>query len=129
MDVNGNPANKLVGLQSVTLGPGDGAVVEFTLDEPGTYPSVNHAFGHASQGAVGLLQASSSRSGVFDRRIRAKGTGILLMGILAAIHSAVDQAPLGDRRLRCVSGSLRNTCHTAWILRAERCAARGPTGA
>jgi nitrite reductase (NO-forming) len=56
--VNGNPANKLVGLQSVTIGPGDGAVVEFTLDEPGTYPFVNHAFGHASHGAVGLFQAS-----------------------------------------------------------------------
>jgi nitrite reductase (NO-forming) len=56
--VNGNPANKLVGLQSVTIGPGDGAVVEFTLDEPGNYPFVNHAFGHASHGAVGILQAS-----------------------------------------------------------------------
>ncbi len=56
--VNGNRANKLVGLQSVTIGPGDGAVVEFTLDEPGTYPFVNHAFGHASHGAVGLFQAS-----------------------------------------------------------------------
>ncbi|HEY7031187.1 MAG TPA: multicopper oxidase domain-containing protein, partial [Thermomicrobiales bacterium] len=56
--VNGNPANKLVGLQSVSIGPGDGAVVEFTLDEPGSYPFVNHAFGHASHGAVGIFQAS-----------------------------------------------------------------------
>jgi nitrite reductase (NO-forming) len=56
--VNGNPSNKLVGLQSISIGPGDGAVVEFTLDEPGSYPFVNHAFGHAAQGAVGLLQAS-----------------------------------------------------------------------
>lgn len=56
--VNGNPANKLVGLQSISIGPGDGAVVEFTLDEPGSYPFVNHAFGHASHGAVGILQAS-----------------------------------------------------------------------
>ncbi|HKG25134.1 MAG TPA: multicopper oxidase domain-containing protein, partial [Thermomicrobiales bacterium] len=56
--VNGNPANKLVGLQSVSIGPGDGAVVEFTLDEPGSYPFVNHAFGHASHGAVGVFQAS-----------------------------------------------------------------------
>ncbi|HEY8448031.1 MAG TPA: multicopper oxidase domain-containing protein [Thermomicrobiales bacterium] len=56
--INGNPANKLVGLQSVTIGPGDGAVVEFTLDEPGEYPFVNHAFGHAAHGAVGIFQAS-----------------------------------------------------------------------
>jgi nitrite reductase (NO-forming) len=56
--VNGNPKNEVVGLQSVTIGPGDGAVVEFTLDEPGQYPFVNHAFGHAAHGAVGILQAS-----------------------------------------------------------------------
>ena len=55
--VNGNPKNELVGLQSITIGPGDGAVVEFTLDEPGTYPFVNHAFGHASHGAVGVFKA------------------------------------------------------------------------
>lgn len=56
--VNGNPANKLIGMQSVTIGPGDGAVVEFTLDEPGEYPFVNHAFGLAARGAVGIFQAS-----------------------------------------------------------------------
>lgn len=56
--VNGHPANTLVGLQSVTIGPGDGAAVEFTLDEPGTYLFVNHAFGHAAHAAVGLFHAS-----------------------------------------------------------------------
>ena len=55
--VNGNPKNELVGLQSITIGPGDGAVVEFTLPEPGGYPFVNHAFGHAAQGAVGVFLA------------------------------------------------------------------------
>ena len=55
--VNGNPKNKLTGLQSMSIGPGDGAVVEFVLDEPGTYPFVNHSFGHASHGAVGLFIA------------------------------------------------------------------------
>ena len=55
--VNGNPKNELVGLQSITIGPGDGAVVELVLDEPGTYPAVNHGFNAASKGAVALLQA------------------------------------------------------------------------
>jgi nitrite reductase (NO-forming) len=54
---NANPQNQLFGMQSVTIGPGDGACVEFTLDEPGTYPAVNHAFGHAAHGAVALLVA------------------------------------------------------------------------
>jgi nitrite reductase (NO-forming) len=55
--VNGNPKNQLFGLQSITIGPGDGAVVEFVLDAPGGYPAVNHAFNAASKGAVALLQA------------------------------------------------------------------------
>ena len=55
--VNANPNNLMQGLQSITIGPGDGAMVEFTLDEPGTYPAVNHAFGHAAQGAIALIKA------------------------------------------------------------------------
>ena len=56
--LNANPANVMVGMQSITIGPGDGACVEFVIDEPGNYPAVNHAFGHASQGAIAILQAS-----------------------------------------------------------------------
>ncbi len=55
--INGNPKNELFGLQSISIGPGDGAVVEFTLKERGSYPFVNHAFGHASHGAVGVFLA------------------------------------------------------------------------
>jgi len=35
--VNANPKNVLEGLQTISIGPGDGACVELTLDEPGTY--------------------------------------------------------------------------------------------
>lgn len=55
--LNANPQNKLTGLQSISIGPGDGACVELTIPEPGTYPAVNHAFGHAAHGAIALLQA------------------------------------------------------------------------
>jgi nitrite reductase (NO-forming) len=55
--VNAHPRNELFGLQSWTVGPGDGACFEFTLEEPGIYPAVNHAFGHAAHGAAALLQA------------------------------------------------------------------------
>lgn len=55
---NANPENKIVGLQSMTVGPGDGIAVELTLPEPGLYPAVNHAFGHAAHGAIALLEAS-----------------------------------------------------------------------
>jgi len=55
--LNANPANESIGMQSVSIGPGDGACVEFTLDEPGTYVAVNHSFGHAANGAQALLRA------------------------------------------------------------------------
>lgn len=55
--VNANPNNLLQGLQSITIGPGDGACVEFTVEEPGNYVAVNHAFGHAAQGAIAILSA------------------------------------------------------------------------
>jgi nitrite reductase (NO-forming) len=55
--VNAHPANRLVSQQSISIGPGDGACVELVLDEPGIYPFVNHSFGHATHGAVGLLEA------------------------------------------------------------------------
>lgn len=54
---NANPKNKLVGQQSMSIGPGDGMCVELTLHEPGIYPAVNHAFGHAAHGAIALLHA------------------------------------------------------------------------
>ena len=56
--VNANPRNELFGLQSISVGPGDGACVEFTLEEPGEYVAVNHAFGHATHGAVAVLRAT-----------------------------------------------------------------------
>ncbi|MCC7021494.1 MAG: multicopper oxidase domain-containing protein [Thermomicrobiales bacterium] len=55
--LNANPQNKMVGLQSMAVGPGDGICVELTLEEPGEYPAVNHAFGHAAHGAVAILKA------------------------------------------------------------------------
>jgi nitrite reductase (NO-forming) len=55
--VNANPANLLQGLQGITIGPGDGACVEFTLEEPGEYVAVNHAFGHATHGAIAIIHA------------------------------------------------------------------------
>ena len=56
--INAHPHNELRGLQSITIGPGDGACVEFTVEEPGHYVAVNHAFGHATHGAVAVLNAT-----------------------------------------------------------------------
>lgn len=56
--LNANPKNALEGLQTLTVGPGDGVAVEITFDEPGNYVAVNHSFGHAAHGASAILRAS-----------------------------------------------------------------------
>ncbi|MCT8137924.1 multicopper oxidase domain-containing protein [Anaerobacillus sp. CMMVII] len=56
--VDGNPYNHFKGLQTVILPASGGAVVEFTVKEPGTYPIVTHQFNHAEKGAVALLVVS-----------------------------------------------------------------------
>lgn len=53
--VDGNPANHMVGNQTVTIPPGGGAVVELTIPEAGLYPFVTHSFANASAGALGVI--------------------------------------------------------------------------
>jgi nitrite reductase (NO-forming) len=52
---DGNPANKTMGQQTVTIPPGGGAVMEFSIPEAGTYPFVTHSFSDAMKGAIGVL--------------------------------------------------------------------------
>lgn len=56
--LDGNPANRLTGLQTVLLPASGGAVVEFTVTEEGDYPIVSHQFNQASKGAVALLRVT-----------------------------------------------------------------------
>jgi nitrite reductase (NO-forming) len=56
--VDGNPSNQLVGMQTAAIPPGGGAVVEFSVQQAGTYPVVTHSFGDADAGALGLFKAT-----------------------------------------------------------------------
>lgn len=58
MYIDGNPANHLVGEQTVTVPPGGGVVVELTIPEPGLYPFVTHSFAGVSKGAIGVLKVT-----------------------------------------------------------------------
>jgi nitrite reductase (NO-forming) len=46
------------GSQAVDLAPAQGAVIEMTTAEDGTYALVNHAFNFPGRGAIGLFNAS-----------------------------------------------------------------------
>jgi nitrite reductase (NO-forming) len=56
---DGNPANVQHGNQTVTIPPGGGYMVEFTIPTPGTYPFVTHSFADATHGAAGAIQITS----------------------------------------------------------------------
>jgi nitrite reductase (NO-forming) len=57
--MDGNPSNQLNGMQTAAIPPGGGAVVEFTVQQAGTYPVVTHSFGDADAGALGLFNATN----------------------------------------------------------------------
>lgn len=57
--MDGNPDNQLRGLQTVLLGSSNSAIIEFIVPEAGDYIMVDHHFANASQGAIGLISASS----------------------------------------------------------------------
>ncbi|MBE3559458.1 MAG: multicopper oxidase domain-containing protein [Ktedonobacteraceae bacterium] len=53
---DGNPANHMVGNQTVTVPPGGGAVVELTIPQAGLYPFVTHSFSDVGKGAQGVIK-------------------------------------------------------------------------
>jgi nitrite reductase (NO-forming) len=53
----GNPANQMVGMQAVLVGPAQGAIMEFVLPEKGRYTFVDHSFANAEIGAAGVIVA------------------------------------------------------------------------
>jgi nitrite reductase (NO-forming) len=56
--VDGNPANHMVGNQTVTIPPGGGVVVELTIPQAGLYPFVTHSFASVDKGAIGVLKVT-----------------------------------------------------------------------
>lgn len=55
---DGNPANHMVGNQTVTIPPGGGMVVELTIPQAGLYPFLTHSFSDVDKGALGILKVT-----------------------------------------------------------------------
>ncbi len=56
--VDGNPANHMVGNQTVMVLPGGGIVVELTIPQVGLYPFLTHSFSSVGKGAVGIIKVT-----------------------------------------------------------------------
>jgi nitrite reductase (NO-forming) len=55
---DGNTANAQHGMQTVTIPPGGGYMVEFTIPHPGSYAFVTHSFSGVNKGAIGVLKVT-----------------------------------------------------------------------
>jgi len=58
--IDGNPDNQFRGMQTVLLGSSCSAIVEFMIPEAGKYVMVDHHFANATQGAIGLIDATGA---------------------------------------------------------------------
>ncbi len=56
--MDGNPANRTQGNQTVMVAPGSGMVVELKIPDAGLYPFVTHSFADASKGAMGVIKVT-----------------------------------------------------------------------
>ncbi len=52
---SGNPANRLTGVQTVVVGPGDAYTVDVVAQHEGAYPLVTHSLTDALRGAIAVL--------------------------------------------------------------------------
>jgi len=56
---DGNPANKQIGMQTVTIPPGGGYTVELRIPDEGLYPFVTHSFAYTGLGALGVIKVGN----------------------------------------------------------------------
>lgn len=59
---DGNPANKQLGMQTVSVPPGGGYTVELRIPDEGLYPFVTHSFAYTGKGALGILKIGDPAS-------------------------------------------------------------------
>jgi len=59
--IDGNPANALHGVQTLSIPPSGGAIVDMYFKDPGgENPFVSHAFAYMQKGAMGLFQVENT---------------------------------------------------------------------
>jgi nitrite reductase (NO-forming) len=64
---SGNPANKLTGMQSYLVGPGDGAIFDLIGTKPGANVIVDHVMSHAHTGAMAVIMFSDDADPAMGR--------------------------------------------------------------
>lgn len=65
--LSGNPANRKTGMQSLVVGPGDGATFDIISPVPGANVIVDHAMPHAHTGAMAVIMFSDDADPAMGR--------------------------------------------------------------
>ncbi len=58
VSADGNPANRTVGDQTVTIPPGGAVMIQLTIPQPGLYPFVTHSLADVGNGALGVIKVT-----------------------------------------------------------------------
>ncbi len=83
--IDGNPANAQYGLQTLSIPPSGGAIVDMYFKDPGgKNPFVSHAFAYMQKGAMGVFQVENSTSGPTTQTT---STGVAAAGPVVSIPS------------------------------------------
>ncbi|HKT21484.1 MAG TPA: cupredoxin domain-containing protein [Nitrososphaerales archaeon] len=62
--VDGNPNNQMHGVQTLSIPPSGGAIVDMYFKDPGGQnPFVNHSFADMQKGAMGIFQVANTNNG------------------------------------------------------------------
>lgn len=91
--IDGNPRNLQVGIQTVSVPPSGGVIVDFTFAQAGQNPFVTHAFADASKGAVGLFNVTGDEAPP-PPPVGATTTVHIVPGAAARTTDAFDPNPL-----------------------------------
>ena len=88
--IDGNPVNVQRGLQTVSLAPSSGAIVDMYFRDPGgKNPFVTHSFAYASKGALGIFQVAGGSTTTTTTSTTS------LQGVIVSIPSGASITPPG----------------------------------
>jgi plastocyanin len=106
---DGNPNNRLTGVQTYNIPPGGGATFELTIPNAGTYPFVTHSFAAASKGALGVLQVGQPVAGApaHDMTVPSEPSGAPKINLMAD-NNRFDQKTLTTKAGEAVTLNLMN---------------------
>ena len=94
-------------VQTINLAPSQGGWVEFTLDEEGGYPFVNHSFGNMVKGSLGVLTTPNAPEGGGGHDMGGGSHGAAAPAENAAAGAQTVEVEMGDMFIKTDKPSVK----------------------